>query len=355
MREGGFDVVIGNPPYVELKDLNNAYQLSGYKTEECGNLYAMCSERGLQIARAGSGKFGFIIPVASICTDGYSTLKSELLSAGKCFFSSYNDRPGRLFDGLEHIRLAIVLVHQSNVKRAFATKYNKWNTAAREYLFPTLHLHENAVSLNWTGSVPKIGTTIEADILQAVNGTAIPIGALVKPRQAHNIYYTRKLSGFVQILNFVPSIIDDGGNQRPPSELKEMAFADKSASLVALALLNSSLFYWFLTLYSDVRNLNKREVFGFPMKRISREAADEVASLASELMKAFKKTSQVLTMRYKKHGTLHIQCIYPKLSKEILDKIDIAYGRAIGLNDEQLDFIINYDIKYRMGGADEEE
>ncbi len=355
MREGGFDVVIGNPPYVETKDLDNAYQLFGYKTEGCGNLYAMCSERGLHIARAGSGKFGFIIPVASICTDGYATLKSEFLSAGKCFFSSYNDRPGRLFDGLEHIRLAIVLVHQSDEKRAFATKYNKWNTAAREYLFPTLRFHENVASLNWTGSVPKIGTTIEADILQAANGSAIPIGALVKPRQAHNIYYTRKLSGFVQILNFVPSITDDSGNERPPSELKEIAFADKSSSLVALALLNSSLFYWLLTLYSDVRNLNKREVFGFPMKRIPKDAGNEVANLASELMRNFKKTSQVLTMRYKKHGTLHIQCIYPKLSKEIIDQIDIAYGRAIGLNDEQLDFIINYDIKYRMGASDEQE
>lgn len=355
MREGGFDVVIGNPPYVEVKDLNNAYQLSGYKTEECGNLYAMCSERGLHIARAGSGKFGFIIPVASICTDGYATLKYEFLSAGKCFFSSYNDRPGRLFDGLEHIRLAIVLVHQCNAKRAFATKYNKWNTAAREYLFPTLRFHENAASLNWAGSVPKIGATVEADILQAASGSAIPVGALVKPRQAHKVYYTRKLSGFVQILNFVPSITDDDGVERPPSELKEMAFADKSASLVALALLNSSLFYWFLTLYSDVRNLNKREVFGFPVKRIPKGAESEIVNLASELMSAFKKTSQVLTMRYKKHGTLHIQCIYPKLSKGIIDQIDIAYGRAIGLNDDQLDFIINYDIKYRMGGADEEE
>ena len=309
----------------------------------------------MHIARAGSGKFGFIIPVAAICTDGYATLKSEFLSAGKCFFSSYNDRPGKLFDGLEHIRLAIVLVHQNDEKRAFATKYNKWTTAAREYLFPTLRFHENASTLNWTGSVPKIGMTIEADILQAANGSAIPIGALVKSRQAHNIYYTRKLSGFVQILNFVPSIIDDSGNERPPSELKVMAFADKSSSLIALALLNSSLFYWFLTLYSDVRNLNRREVFGFPMNRIPKDAANEVANLGSELMRNFKKTSQVLTMRYKKHGTLHIQCVYPKLSKEIIDQIDIAYGRAIGLNDEQLDFIINYDIKYRMGTAHHEE
>ena len=355
MREGGFDVVIGNPPYVEVRDLNNAYQLAGYKTEGCGNLYAMCSERGLHIARAGSGKFGFIIPVASVCTDGYSTLKSEFLSAGKCFFSSYNDRPGRLFDGLEHIRLAIILVHRSNVKRAFATKYNKWNTVARESLFPTLRFHENVASLNWTGSIPKIGATIEAGILQVASGTSVPIGALVKPRQAHNIYYTRKLSGFVQILNFVPSITDESGNDRPPSELKEMAFADKNASLVALALLNSSLFYWFLTIYSDVRNLNKREVFSFPMKHIPKDVTNEVSSLASALMKSFKKTSQILTMRYKKHGVLNIQCIYPKLSKDIIDQIDITYGRAIGLNNEQLDFIINYDIKYRMGSAADEE
>jgi hypothetical protein len=91
------------------------------------------------------------------------------------------------------------------------------------------------------------------------------------------------------------------------------------------------------------------------MKHIPKDAANEVARLASELMKSFQKTSQVLTMRYKKHGTLHIQCIYPKLSKVIIDQIDTAYGHAIGLNDEQLDFIINYDIKYRMGGTDDEE
>ena len=60
-------------------------------------------------------------------------------------------------------------------------------------------------------------------------------------------------------------------------------------------------------------------------------------------------------MRYKKHGTLNIQCIYPKYSKDIIDQIDIAYGRSIGLTDDALDFIINYDIKYRMGASDEEE
>jgi hypothetical protein len=354
MCEGGFDVVIGNPPYVEMKDLQNPYQLTDYRTEKCGNLYAMCSERGLQLACAKNGNFGFIIPVASICTDGYAELKSEFLAAGKCFFSSYNDRPGRLFDGLEHIRLAIVLIHRGT-KRAFSTKYNKWNTTAREYLFPTIQYCANNSSFNWTGAIPKLGTAVESGILQMANESSFPVGSLARPQSSSDVYYTRKLSGFVQILNFVPSIIDDIGNKRAPSELKKVTFPDKNTSLLALALLNSSIFYWFLTLYSDVRNLNKREILSFPVKKIDGKSAQELSHLAESLMSSFKSTSQVLTMHYKKHGTLNIQCIYPKFSKDIIDKIDLVYGRTVGLDDEQLDFIINYDIKYRMGGADEEE
>lgn len=35
--------------------------------------------------------------------------------------------------------------------------------------------------------------------------------------------------------------------------------------LVASAVLNSDLFFWFFTVHSDVRNLNRREVEAFPV------------------------------------------------------------------------------------------
>lgn len=41
-------------------------------------------------------------------------------------------------------------------------------------------------------------------------------------------------------------------------------------------------------------------------------------------------------------------------SKEQIDKIDIALGKLYEFNPEETDFLINYDIKYRMGNADEE-
>jgi len=43
------------------------------------------------------------------------------------------------------------------------------------------------------------------------------------------------------------------------------------------------------------------------------------------------------------------------VSKPIIDEIDKVLAKHYGFTDEELDFIINYDIKYRMGKELEEE
>ena len=40
---------------------------------------------------------------------------------------------------------------------------------------------------------------------------------------------------------------------------------------------------------------------------------------------------------------------YPMYSKEIIDEIDTEVAQHYTFTEEELDFIINYDIKYRMG------
>src|SRR5713226_2859816 len=48
MKSGGFDVNIGNPPYVEYgANLKAQYRLLGYNTLDCGNLHAYVAERSL--------------------------------------------------------------------------------------------------------------------------------------------------------------------------------------------------------------------------------------------------------------------------------------------------------------------
>ena len=55
------------------------------------------------------------------------------------------------------------------------------------------------------------------------------------------------------------------------------------------------------------------------------------------------------TINYRTRGSLTIQSTYPRLSNATIDKIDRVLAKHYGLTDEELDFIINYDIRYRMG------
>ena len=48
MSKGGFDVVIGNPPFVEYRKVVNDYCVMGLATLDCGNLCYFVCERGRQ-------------------------------------------------------------------------------------------------------------------------------------------------------------------------------------------------------------------------------------------------------------------------------------------------------------------
>ena len=51
----------------------------------------------------------------------------------------------------------------------------------------------------------------------------------------------------------------------------------------------------------------------------------------------------------KKTGRTETQSFKVQKSKPVIDRIDRVLAPHYGFTDEELDFIINYDIKYRMG------
>ena len=77
-------------------------------------------------------------------------------------------------------------------------------------------------------------------------------------------------------------------------------------------------------------------------------------TLSKRLSEKLIATSEMREMCYP-HDTLTIQCIVPKHAKSIIDEIDRVLAQHYGFTEEELDFILNYDIKYRMGLAAEEE
>ncbi len=61
------------------------------------------------------------------------------------------------------------------------------------------------------------------------------------------------------------------------------------------------------------------------------------------------------TYLYKTSGKVEYDECYPKLSKAIIDLIDSHLAKYYNFTHAELDFIINYDIKYRMGKELESE
>jgi hypothetical protein len=58
---------------------------------------------------------------------------------------------------------------------------------------------------------------------------------------------------------------------------------------------------------------------------------------------------------YKATGQVEYDEYFPKKSKTIIDEIDSVLAEHYEFTDTELDFILNYDIKYRIGKGLESE
>jgi type I restriction-modification system DNA methylase subunit len=81
----GFDVVIGNPPWIDIKGLEPSlvdYYFKKYKTTENRmNVYAVFIERALNLIK-DKGRFGYIIPNSILTQSTYSKLRKKILTEG---------------------------------------------------------------------------------------------------------------------------------------------------------------------------------------------------------------------------------------------------------------------------------
>ncbi|MDD5169179.1 MAG: Eco57I restriction-modification methylase domain-containing protein, partial [Syntrophales bacterium] len=357
-KHGGFDVIIGNPPYVELNTIKG-YKLTGYTCMDCGNLYALVLERCSKIGKRNERQ-GYIVPVSSISTDRYESIQ-KLLIKRTLHVSSYDDRPSRLFDGLEHIRLTIHIIGPSiDTPNLYSTRYHKWLSEERVTLLSGIKLLQTLPTIV-EKTFPKISAATENVIMDKLSQQKQRLFTYYARSQNRSIFYSRKVGYFLQALNFEPYVLDGKGKQRPPSEFKELTFSSIDYANRALCCINSNLFYWFVTVFSDCRHVNKREVDSFPVDLDSLGKNDnslKYKALSERMMINLQENSVNRTMSFQ-HDTLTVQCIYPKLSKPIIDEIDKLLAEHYGFTHEELDFIINYDIKYRMGlgkaGTEEDE
>jgi hypothetical protein len=118
----------------------------------------------------------------------------------------------------------------------------------------------------------------------------------------------------------------------------------------------TTIFYWFWFSISEGYHCGKHEVLEFPVTfdKITNENKKQLSAIADQLMDDLKNNSRS-RQREQKTTNVEYQEFYPSKSKNLIDEIDCILARHYGLSEEELDFIINYDIKYRLGAEAEGE
>lgn len=347
VKRGGFDVVIGNPPYVEYAKIRQSYTVLGYRTVDCGNLYAFVMERNKQLLQV-NGLTGMIVPHSAFCTDRMSSLMTVLQQNTLLWVSSYDIRPAKLFVGVDQ-RLAIYLQKANSISSVYSTKYHRWQENARSNLFATLR-YTPIASFVYTDSLAKTGTEIEYRLWQKLHHDK---HLSTQIQGHHKIYFHNAPRYWIRVTDFIPYFWNERDGEKLSTQVKEITCTTPDSALALAAILNSSLFYWWFIALSDSRHLNLREIHQFPIEIASLRSTEksDLNRLAKELMEDYQRHKVRKETYYQATGKVVYDEYYPRHSKSIIDEIDRVLATHYGFTDEELDFIINYDIKYRMGDA----
>jgi hypothetical protein len=349
IKNGGFDVIIGNPPYVEYSKVKNQYKIKGYKTESCGNLYAFVVERSLNLLK-NDGRFGMIVPISITNTRRMSPLR-EILNkeSSLIYISSFSDRPSKLFIGAEQeLSIAIVKKFHSNTNKIFTTNYIKWYSEQRDSLFQNIQYCDIS-EFNIKNTIPRLGNKIEKNIWNKFNNDFKIKNLILRTPNVSKVIYIHKRGRYWTLaIDFEP-VYNVGKRNNDLSSVWEKICLDNEYADFIICFLNSSLFYWYSKKFLNTWIITTSEILDTPIKISNLLIWHNIKKI---LMEDLKKHSVIKTIEYR-YKKVKQQLFYPSKSKHIIDEIDRELAKHYGFTEEELNFIINYDIKFRMGKEEE--
>ncbi len=342
---GGFDVIIGNPPYVEYSKVRNQYRVRGYKTESCGNLYVYCIERSREILK-GCGTFGMIVPLSLSCGNRMDVLRCFVKDSFKCkYYANYEIFPSKLFDGAFQ-RITILL--SNNLQEgtiSMITKLYRWYSVERNSLFSRLRFTKADLMLPEIG-IAKFNTVLHRSILKKLVPYTLLANNVTNSGHDDFIYYQEATNYWMKAAMRIP-YYKKNGIVETPAHGRKLYFKNETDKRTIFSLMNSSLFYIWYIAFSDGFHLSDNVVKRFPID-IELLGQADIMELSKKLQNDIDANS-FKTTRNTASDLIQIESFKINKSKPIIDEIDKVLAKHYGFTEEELDFIINYDIKYRMG------
>ena len=324
-----FDIVIGNPPYgakltnEEKKIYKSLYK---YTTQGTMDTYKLFIERGFNLLKK-EGNLNYIVPISVTSSKSNIALHKMLLE--NCEFikvSSYSNAPSRIFYNADQ-RVSIINFMRTNTKTKIllTTKINKkLSNQSIDSVIKNMSF-VNSLDFVQPEAFCKIGLKIEKSIMQKIYSNKKTIKDLMGGKQ--KVYYRNTGGRYYDLYTSYST-----------KSNKENSFNVENSKFI-VALMSSTLFYWFRNSYSNHRDSYIYEFERFPIPNFTNQQIKTLEKLGCEYEKDIEKnhdySNGVKTYKIRK-------------SKHIIDKIDRLICPLYDLTEEETEFIIGYELEFRV-------
>lgn len=256
---GGFDVIIGNPPYVTMSKI---HYLKNTKTFTCSDLYGHVIRRVIQL-KSKKSYHGFIVMHNLAFSRNFADTRKLLKDCnGSIWFSFFSRIPSGLFSGEVRVRNSIyVLSPCGNTK--CTSKINRWFCEKREVLFQI----QTYSIFSWNDIVPMLFATQLQKLFEGKHGKDI---SMIESGWGTRILFKKVAYNSVPVSMSEPPAFDESGMLIPQSEIGSLCIEKAYANLVLLLYAGKIFLSKWLT-YGDDFHFTKKDLedFCFPFEQLS--------------------------------------------------------------------------------------
>ena len=348
---GGFDIVIGNPPYIGMTKVRKRYSISpDLLTATCPDVYAPVVERSLSVLRQG-GWMGMIVPLSLTFGRRFQRLRSQLYA--RClptYFSSFDRRPSKLFSGGEQIRNTIFLGRaradgDPGPASCHTTRLHRWfQQEERPTLFNLLSYLEFSPS-RWAGVVPKLGCRNLLHALEALLERNYRFHyEVAEAFGQHELHFSKTGYNWLTFCVDKPPVTGRNGEILEQTKYGTVRFSDQTRRDAAMVMLNGRvLFLWWIAV-GDSFDLTKGNFQEGPLgpQQLNAQQQLMIASLLPALSAVMRENTIYNWNAGKRIGNYNLA-----LCRDVTDRADKILLDALGVADLWDEVELEYSLVVR--------
>ena len=314
-QDGGFDVVIGNPPYVKARKVNYSVENDNYSSPD---IYGYMIEKSINVLNE-EGYMGQIIMHNIAFSKDFSDVRANLVELPSLWFSFYGRIPSGLFSADTRVRNAIVIATRKISNPSFyTTRLHRWNAIQRDILFPLL----SYTSFEKNSVIPMFNDEVESAFWQT---NTFPFLSLYNQKHSRNVIHFKKVAyNWISVGFTPPPAYDTSGNSIEQSEVGRLCFVDDKLLQLVLLLFSGRMFFAYWLVYGDEFHVTTKLFLNFrlPLKSIENRDLKILYGLAQELESRLSSVVQFKMNSGRKVGSYNTQKLW-----SITDKSDMIFLR----------------------------